>query len=481
MVELIGKHPPVNVLRSSVDVSALGMSDDEDEADIYGNDVDEKEAMARMKIICQFAREVLLSHVKSDHNLTVYRKWDVSSWCFFVQMICKNLHTFILLSSSFLIAGSISFPATLFSRRLSTSPVPRKYEDSAVKKRRPKKSIGDYVKAKQKDEEGMSENEEPEEDDEDSSKKSESEDDKSVDDEKSEDSIREQKKDETFERSPSPSASASPFSNDNDGGGDFANDFGDVSPISKAAESPVVDSSAPKGRTKKRSSTVSTKAKAKPTKQSKTSSKNSSSKKRKIDVFDEFLSPETDGGDSDAASESPVRGKSNSLAKKSRKSTPSTKTTSAKKKARGATPVSIPKQIRLKSIDPNSASSGSTAPSKRKGAATKKKQVAAKKVKKSAVAVEKKDALDFSDSPVKPKASAAGRSRKKSSAKKAPAKKATKTKVSVGGSKAKVAAGKRSSGGRGKTQVSASSPSTTSEASSKASPRRSARRSTRVR
>lgn len=76
MVELIGKHPPVNVLKTSVDVSTLGMSldDDEDDADIYGNDVDEKEAMARMKIICQFAREVLLSHVKSDHNLTVYRK-----------------------------------------------------------------------------------------------------------------------------------------------------------------------------------------------------------------------------------------------------------------------------------------------------------------------------------------------------------------------------------------------------------------------
>ena len=67
MVELIGKHPPVNVLKTSVDVSTLGMSldDDEDDADIYGNDVDEKEAMARMKIICQFAREVLLSHVKT--------------------------------------------------------------------------------------------------------------------------------------------------------------------------------------------------------------------------------------------------------------------------------------------------------------------------------------------------------------------------------------------------------------------------------
>ena len=125
----------------------------------------------------------------------------------------------------------------------------------------------------------------------------------------------------------------------------------------------------------------------------------------------------------------------------------------------------------------------------------KKQQVVARKVKKSPVAVEKKDVLDFSDSPVKPKASAAGRSRKNSasSAKKAPAKKVTKAKVSVGASKAKVTKakvaaacpykqpGKRSSRGRGKTQVSASSPSTTSEASSKASPRRSARKSTRVR
>ena len=148
----------------------------------------------------------------------------------------------------------------------------------------------------------MSENEsKPEEGDEYSSKKSESEDNNSIDDEKSKDSVHEQKKEDTFEHSPS--ASASPFSSDNDGGGgDFANDFGDVSPISKA-ESPAVDASAPKGRTKKRSSAVSAKVKAKPTKQSKTSSKNASStknKKRKIDVFDEFLSPETDGGDSDA-------------------------------------------------------------------------------------------------------------------------------------------------------------------------------------
>ena len=310
---------------------------------------------------------------------------------------------------SFLIAGSISFPATLFSRRLSTSPVPRKYEESAKKKRRPKKSVGDYVK-----------NEKPEEGDEYSSKKSESEDNKSIDDEKSEDSVHEQKKEDTFEHSPS--ASALPFSSDNDGGGDFANDFGDVSPISKA-ESPAVDASAPKGRTKKRSSAVSAKAKAKPTKQSKTTSKNASStknKKRKIDVFDEFFSPETDGGDSDAASESPApRGKSSS-AKKPRKSTPSTKTTSAKKKVRGSTPVSVPKQIRLKSIDPNSASSGSFSKSVQM---KKKQQVVARKVKKSPVAVEKKDVLDFSDSPVKPKASAAGRSRKNSasSAKKAPA------------------------------------------------------------
>ena len=46
MVEMIGKHPPINVLKTSPDVSALDMSldDDDDDADIYGNDVDEKEA-----------------------------------------------------------------------------------------------------------------------------------------------------------------------------------------------------------------------------------------------------------------------------------------------------------------------------------------------------------------------------------------------------------------------------------------------------
>jgi len=46
MVEMIGKHPPINVLKTSADMSALDMSldDDDDDADIYGNDVDEKEA-----------------------------------------------------------------------------------------------------------------------------------------------------------------------------------------------------------------------------------------------------------------------------------------------------------------------------------------------------------------------------------------------------------------------------------------------------
>ena len=41
---MIGKHPPINVLKTSADVSALDMSLDDDDADIYGNDVDEKEA-----------------------------------------------------------------------------------------------------------------------------------------------------------------------------------------------------------------------------------------------------------------------------------------------------------------------------------------------------------------------------------------------------------------------------------------------------
>ena len=88
MVEVIGKHPPVNVLTT----------DDEDEEDASRDtNVEEKEAEARMKIIAQFAREVLLSHVKKDVNLSTY-------------------------------PGKIVIPGDLYRARTSVSPVPRAYE-----------------------------------------------------------------------------------------------------------------------------------------------------------------------------------------------------------------------------------------------------------------------------------------------------------------------------------------------------------------
>ena len=76
MIEVVGKHPPINVLKppsemSSLEISLDGDLDDAESAAFHG-DIDEKEAAARMKIITQFAREVLLSHVKKDVNLSPY-------------------------------------------------------------------------------------------------------------------------------------------------------------------------------------------------------------------------------------------------------------------------------------------------------------------------------------------------------------------------------------------------------------------------
>jgi hypothetical protein len=128
MIDLIGKHPPINVLKTSASgMSSLEMSLNEDNDDIDFNDLSEKEVMPLMKIICQFAREVLLSHVKKDVNLTVY-------------------------------PGSIQFPGDLYSRRKpsSTSPVndyayksEESDESSLTKAKKPKKSISHYVKRSQ--------------------------------------------------------------------------------------------------------------------------------------------------------------------------------------------------------------------------------------------------------------------------------------------------------------------------------------------
>eukprot|EP00956_Cyclotella_meneghiniana_P011746 scaffold16521_cov66-Cyclotella_meneghiniana.AAC.9 len=95
MVELAGKHPPIDV--KSAANSSLEIDLDNESV----NEKDAKEAAARMQVICQFARESLLAYVKKDVNLTVY-------------------------------PGSIALPADLFAPRLriSQSPVPN-YESES--------------------------------------------------------------------------------------------------------------------------------------------------------------------------------------------------------------------------------------------------------------------------------------------------------------------------------------------------------------
>jgi hypothetical protein len=88
MIELAGKHPPIDV--KSASDSTLQIDFDEVSVNDEG---DAKEAAARMQVICQFARESLLSYVKKDVNLTVY-------------------------------PGSIALPAGLFAPRLKTSQSP---------------------------------------------------------------------------------------------------------------------------------------------------------------------------------------------------------------------------------------------------------------------------------------------------------------------------------------------------------------------
>jgi hypothetical protein len=87
MVELAGKHPPIDVMKASS--SSLDIDFDEEAVD----ERDEKDAAARMQVICQFARESLLSYVKKDVNLTQY-------------------------------PGSIALPGDLFAPRLRSSQSP---------------------------------------------------------------------------------------------------------------------------------------------------------------------------------------------------------------------------------------------------------------------------------------------------------------------------------------------------------------------
>ena len=444
MIDLIGKHPPINVLKTSASgMSSLEMSLNEDDDDMDFDDLSEKEVMPRMKIICQFAREVLLSHVKKDVNLTVY-------------------------------PGSIQFPGDLYSRRRpsSTSPVSayaynsEESDESSLKKaKKPKKSISHYVK-KSQDELPLSDSDQSDDEDKlhDEEKTTKKQKDSLSDDDyeghspsfspvgELEESSRKPKKakishdvkkshgeipsksdqldevedktpdktpgqqkdslsDDTYEHSPSFSPSASTPGH----GEGFDNNFGDVSPISQS-DSPAV--------------VVAKGAKKRPSAQAKMSKSSVGKHKSKvIDVFDEFPTPATDAGDD---KKSPREEALNSA--KKLKSTPrASKGTSSSKKTK-ATPVSVPKNVMVNvtnSTTTSSRSGSATAASKRK--ATKPKVV------KSA---EEKDDFDFSDSPVKAKST--GRLGKKSSSvamseKTAPARKARAP------AKPKVAAGKKTS------------------------------------
>ena len=113
MVELAGKHPPIDV--KSKTNSSLEIDLDNESV----NERDAKEAAARMQVICQFARESLLTYVKKDVNLTVY-------------------------------PGSIALPADLFAPRLriSQSPVPDYSEEDSIEA--PKKIASNTSAGKRK-------------------------------------------------------------------------------------------------------------------------------------------------------------------------------------------------------------------------------------------------------------------------------------------------------------------------------------------
>ena len=112
MVELTAKHPPIDV-KSASDSS---LEIDFDETSV--NEGGANEAAARMQVICQFARESLLSYVKKDVNLTVY-------------------------------PGSIALPADLYAPRLRTSQSPMN-DDTSEESIEPPKKRSSGTKAKSK-------------------------------------------------------------------------------------------------------------------------------------------------------------------------------------------------------------------------------------------------------------------------------------------------------------------------------------------
>jgi len=310
MIDQIGKFSPIDVMKSSTKLSSLETSLDDDDSVTEG-DNEEKEAAARMKIIYQFAREVLLSHVKKDFNLTVY-------------------------------PGSIQVPAALYLRNQSSpanAPIRYESDDSFERptNKRPKKSISHYVKKTQ-----------DLESDDDKSVDDKSIGDKSVDDDEEEEleddfgngaddtfspSIEKEEEQANF----SPKQEQQPTEKIDEGLGNISPIAKDVSPLAEPASSSPAKMRAPR-------------------------SKKVSAKKHKssnIDIFeDDVTSPATD------TAHSPK------LSNKRSRSTP-TASASAKKRKSSVrskpTPVSITKKAMI-TITNSQSSSSSASSTKKRGA-----------------------------------------------------------------------------------------------------------------
>lgn len=428
MIDLIGKHPPINVTTTTAGMTSLELSlyDDDDYEDVEA--VSDKELVLRMKIVCQLAREVLLSHVKKDINLTVY-------------------------------PGIIQFPGDLFLRPRSSSTSPlnayaykseeeSEEELSRKKTTKPKKSISHYVK-KSQDELPPPNSDDSDCDDEIAVKKGPP-NDRLTDDTyehspslspsprksksnelgielgispcvtKSHDKMSLSKSDKSPRRQQgrlsSDSYDHSPsFTPSTTDSGGFDN-FGGVSPISHA-ESPAAHEAA-KSAPKTHSSMQPHVKK----RRSKSSTISEKCKSKAIDVFDEYAT-------ADGIDDSPAYGQT--LTNKKRKSTTvSRKGGGNAKKAKAATPVSVPKSVMV-----NLTNSTTTSSSRSNSAATTtaavpqmKKASKAKVVTKS---VDKIDDFDFTDdpSPVKPKTK--GRLGKGGGGKKSSSSTSTREKIAV--------------------------------------------------
>ncbi|KAL7553699.1 hypothetical protein ACHAWF_017019 [Thalassiosira exigua] len=480
MVELISKHPLINVLKSAgAEVASLDL-DDEDQGTPHKHD-DEKEAEARITIICQFAREVLLSHVKKDVNLTTY-------------------------------PGSIQIPGDLYRARISTSPPPRGYESvesDATPKKKPKKSISHYVKKRDKKvslalDDTIDVEDNLEADHESGSDKSEEKPDSRGEQSPGKSADKKPDKAETqltYEHdSPSLSPDASPAAEDKEAG----KDFGDISPISMANDSPVAVDKArvvSRGGRRKRSSASADKKKKR--------------KSNEIEVFDELLSPASDVADGAASPPDDGKAMRRKVHASNKRHRPTTPKVPSSKKPK-ATPVSVPKSVMVNvtnSTAPSSSSGGAaaTARYRKKSAGSKEKQklessfdfsdsAAKQKVKprsrkKSAGSEKKVTPARKAQAPSKVKVSSAktsGRKKAKSNvtvkAKSTPKAAVASTKAGKASGKSKAKAGKalssasgKAASQRGKATPQAASPSTTSEATSRGSPvRRSTRRAVRA-